>query len=208
MLAIDIMKKQIFSLDVLLRKTRKILIFFSFIFLLNPSIVFAGERWFLDKELSSITFELPVLLAKNVQGTFTSIEGFVEIDVDQKKNNKAIFFVDIGGIDMNYKKYKDLLLSNIFFDERQFPKVVIDTKKFTYQNEEELEINVELIIKGQSQMVPLTITVKRLAEELVQIQSELVFSRTDFNIGIGKWSNTTILRDKTKIKTNLFLFKE
>ena len=208
MLAIDIMKKQIFSLDVLLRKTRKISIFFSFIFLLNSSIVFADERWFLDKELSSITFELPVLLAKNVQGTFTSIEGFVEIDVDQKKNNKAIFFVDIGSIDMNYKKYKDLLLSNIFFDERQFPKVVIDTKKFTYQNEEELEINVELIIKGQSQMIPLTITVKRLAEELVQIQSELVFSRTDFNIGIGKWSNTTILRDKIKIKTNLFLFKK
>ena len=202
------MKKQIFSLDVLLRKTRNISIFFSFIFLLNTSIVFASERLFLDKELSSITFELPVLLAKNVQGTFTSIEGFVEIDVDQKKNNKAIFSVDIGSIDMNYIKYKDLLLSNIFFDERQFPKVVIDTKKFSYQNEEELEINVELIIKGQSQMVPLTITVKRLAEELVQIQSELVFSRTDFNIGIGKWSNTTILRDKTKIKTNLFLFKK
>ena len=202
------MKKQIFSLDVLLRKTRNISIFFSFIFLLNPSIVFAGERWFLDKELSSITFELPVLLVKNVQGTFTSIEGFVEIDVDQKKNNKAIFSVDIGSIDMNYIKYKDLLLSNIFFDERQFPKVVIDTKKFAYQNEEKLEINVELIIKGQSKMTPLTITVKRLAEELVQIQSELVFSRTDFNIGIGKWSNTTILRDKTKIKTNLFLFKE
>ena len=148
------------------------------------------------------------MLAKNVQGTFTSIEGFVEIDVDQKKNNKAIFSVDIGSIDMNYIKYKDLLLSNIFFDERQFPKAVIDTKKFTYQNEEELEINVELIIKGQSKLIPLTITVKHLAEELVQIQSELIFSRTDFNIGIGKWSNTTILRDKTKIKTNLFLFKE
>ena len=202
------MKKQIFSLDVLLRKTRKISIFFSFIFLLNPSIVFAGERWFLDKELSSITFELPVLFAKNVQGTFTSIEGLVEIDVNQKKNNKAIISVDIGSIDMNYKKYKDLLLSNIFFDEIQFPKAVIDTKKFAYQNEEELEINVELIIKGQSKLIPLIITVKRLAEELVQIQSELVFSRTDFNIGIGKWSNTSILSDKAKIKTNLFLFKE
>ena len=202
------MKKQILSLVILLRKTSKISIFFSFVFLINPSIVLAGERWILDKELSSITFELPVLLVKNVQGTFTSIEGFVEIDVDQKKNNKAIISVDIGSIDMNYKKYKDLLLSNIFFDERQFPKAVIDTKKFAYQNEKELEISVELIIKGQSKLTPLTITVKRLAEELVQIQSELIFSRTDFNIGIGKWSNTTILRDKTKIKTNLFLFKE
>ena len=202
------MKEQIFWLDVLLKKVIKILLSFTFIFFLIPSIVFASERWIIDKDLSSITFELPVLLAKNVQGTFTNIEGFVELDVDHKKNNKAIFSVDIGSVDMNYKKYKNLLLSNIFFDERQFPKAVIDTKKFSYQNEEELEINVELIIKGQSKLTPLTITVKRLAEELVQIQSELVFSRTDFNIGIGKWSNTTILRDKTKIKTNLFLFKE
>ena len=202
------MKEQIFWLDVLLKKVIKILLSFTFIFFLIPSIVFASEKWIIDKDLSSITFELPVLLAKNVQGTFTNIEGFVELDVDHKKNNKAIFSVDIGSIDMNYKKYKDLLLSNIFFDERQFPKAVIDTKKFAYQNEEELAINVELIIKGQSQMIPLSIMVKRLAEELVQIQSELVFSRTDFNIGIGKWSNTTILRDKIKIKTNLFLFKE
>ena len=202
------MKKQIFSHDVLLKKTSKISIFFSLIFLFNSTTVFAGERWVLDKELSSITFELPVLLAKNVQGTFINIEGFVEIDVDQKKNNKAIFSADIGSIDMNYKKYKKLLLSNIFFNERQFPKAVIDTKKFAYQNEAELEINVELIIKDQSKMVPLNIIVKRLAEELVQIQSELVFSRTDFNIGIGKWSNTTILRDKAIIKTNLFLFKD
>ena len=202
------MKEQIFWLDVLLKKVIKILLSFTFIFFLIPSIVFASERWIIDKDLSSITFELPVLLAKNVQGTFNNIEGFVELDVDHKKNNKAIFSVDIGSIDMNYKKYKDLLLSNIFFDERQFPKAVIDTKKFSYQNEEELEINVELIIKGQSKLTPLTITVKRLAEELVQIQSELIFLRTDFNIGIGKWSNTTILRDKAKIKTNLFLFKE
>jgi len=202
------MKEQIFWLDVLLKKVIKILLSFTFIFFLIPSIVFASERWIIDKDLSSITFELPVLLAKNVQGTFTNIEGFVELDVDHKKNNKAIFSVDIGSVDMNYKKYKDLLLSNIFFDERQFPKAVIDTKKFAYQNEKELEISVELIIKGQSKLTPLTITVKRLAEELVQIQSELIFSRTDFNIGIGKWSNTTILRDKTKIKTNLFLFKE
>ena len=202
------MKEQIFWLDVLLKKVIKILLSFTFIFFLIPSIVFASERWIIDKDLSSITFELPVLLAKNVQGTFTNIEGFVELDVDHKKNNKAIFSVDIGSVDMNYKKYKDLLLSNIFFDERQFPKAVIDTKKFAYQNEKELEISVELIIKGQSKLTPLTITVKRLAEELVQIQSELIFSRTDFNIGIGKWSNTTILRDQTKIKTNLFLFKE
>ena len=48
----------------------------------------------------------------------------------------------------------------------------------------------------------------RLADELVQIRSELTFSRTNFKIGTGQRSNTSILRDKIIIKTNLFLFRE
>ena len=83
---------------------------FLLIFTLNLK---AKENWILDRNLSSIEFELPVLLLKNVKGKFTDIEGLVEIDIDSKKNNKAIFSVSIKSIDMNYKKYKDLLLSKI-----------------------------------------------------------------------------------------------
>ena len=181
-----------------------ILLFFS----IQPSLTSASERWVLDKTLSTIEFELPVLFVKNVKGKFNNIEGFVELDVDQKKNNKAIFSVEINDLDLNYIKYKDLLLSNIFFDSLQFPKAVVDTKKFSYANEKEIQLDVELTLKGKIEIVPLIIYVTRLAEELVQIQSELTFSRTNFRIGNGKWQNTTILKDKVKLKTNFFLFRE
>ena len=200
------MKKQITWLDDILKKCK--FSFILFIFFNFPNLTYASERWILDKELSTIEFELPVLFAKNVKGSFNTMEGFIEIDVSQKENNKAIFYVEVNDLEMNYSKYKDLLLSNIFFDANQFPKAVVDTKKFSYVNETELELQVELTIKGKSAMVPLIINVKRLAEELVQIQSELTFSRTDFKIGIGKWKNTSILKDKVILKTNLFLFRE
>ena len=200
------MKKQIIWQDVILNKYK----FFLFLFLLNviPSFSHAAERWILDKSLSTIEFELPVLFAKNVKGSFNRIDGFVELDLNQKENNKAIFYVEVNDLDMNYIKYKDLLLSNVFFDAQQFPKAVVDTKKFSYVNETEFSMDVELTIKGKSAIVPLVINVKRLAEELVQIQSELIFSRTAFEIGIGNWKNTTILKDKVKLSTNLFLFRE
>ncbi len=200
------MKKQITWLDDILKKYK--FFFILFLFLSLPNLTYASDRWILDKELSTIEFELPVLFAKNVKGSFNTMEGFIEIDVSQKENNKAIFYVEVNDLEMNYTKYKDLLLSNIFFDANQFPKAVVDTKKFSYVNETELELQVELTIKGKSAMVPLIINVKRLAEELVQIQSELTFSRTDFKIGIGKWKNTSILKDKVILKTNLFLFRE
>ena len=200
------MKMQITWRDDILKKYKFFLLILFFFIL--PNISYSSERWKLDKTLSSIEFELPVLFAKNVKGKFNTIEGFVELDLKQKENNKAIFSVEINDIDMNYIKYKDLLLSNIFFNSHQFPKAVVDTKKFSYTNEEEIELEVELTIKGKSEMVPLKINVKRLAEELVQIQTELTFSRTAFEIGIGIWKNTSILKDKVKLKTNLFLFRE
>jgi len=200
------MKKQIIWQGAILKKYK----FFLFLFLLNviPSFSHAAERWILDKSLSTIEFELPVLFAKNVKGSFNTIDGFVELDLNQKENNKAIFYVEVNDLDMNYIKYKDLLLSNVFFDAQQFPKAVVDTKKFSYVNETEFSMDVELTIKGKSAIVPLVINVKRLAEELVQIQSELIFSRTAFEIGKGNWKNTTILKDKVKLSTNLFLFRE
>ena len=200
------MRKLITWLGSILKKIKYFCIFLFFFIL--PSLLNASERWVLDKTLSTIEFELPVLFAKNVKGNFNTIEGFVELDVNYKENNKAIFSVEINDLDMNYIKYKNLLLSNIFFNASEFPKAVVDTKKFSYTSEKKVQLDVELTLKGKSEIVPLVIYVTRLADELVQIQSELFFSRTSFGIGIGKWQNTSILKDKVKLKTNLFLFKE
>ena len=200
------MKKQIIWQEDILKIYKILFLLFFLIFFSNN--LCASEKWVIDKKLSTIEFELPVLLANNVKGKFNNIEGYVELDIDEKINNKAIFSVEINDLDMNYIKYKNLLLSNIFFDASQFPKAVVDTKKFSYDNEKEILLNVELTLKGKSKIVPLTIYVTRLAEGLVQIQSELIFSRTIFNIGIKKWQNTSILKDKIKLKTNLFLFRE
>ena len=153
---------------------------FLLIFTLNLK---AKENWILDRNLSSIEFELPVLLLKNVKGKFTDIEGLVEIDIDSKKNNKAIFSVSIKSIDMNYKKYKDLLLSKIFFNTEKHPIALIDTNKFSYNEEKTLELNVQLTIKGRTNIVPLKLEIKHLAEELVQLKGYLTFSRTSFLIG-------------------------
>ena len=178
------------------------------ILIFASSQISASEKWIIDKNISYIKFELPVLFAKNVKGEFKKIDGFVEIDRDDKINNKAIISVDISSIEINYKKYLDLLLSEIFFDLERYPLGVIDTKKFKYQNENEILISVELFIKGTSREIPILIKVNELGKDLVQIITNFEFSRTDYNIGVGQWSNTTILKDNAKIGVNIFLFKE
>ena len=186
----------------------KLFSFLIFFFLLISFTVLTKEIWVIDNDLSSIKFELPILLGNNVKGEFKEIQGIVEVDLDNKVNNKAIFSVDIKSIEINYKKYKELVLSNIFFDVHRFPKALVDTKKFSYSDKNIINLNVELKIKGITNSVPLTLEITRLAKELVQIKGMLKFSRTAFQIGLGKWKNTSILKDKAKIYVNLFLFKE
>lgn len=191
-----------------LKKTVKKLIYLILILGCFSSYGIAKERWILDKKISEITFEVPVLLAKNVMGKFNTFDGFVEIDTLDQKNNKAILSVNINSLEMNYKKYKNLILSDIFFNSDKYPIGVIDTKKFAYNNEEKLNLDIELTIKGITRLVNTELLVIRLTNDLVQIKSELKFSRNDFNIGTGNWKNTTILKDKIKINSNIFLFKE
>ena len=132
----------------------------------------------------------------------------VEIDLENYKNNKAIFSVTLDSIEMNYKQYKDLLMGDIFFNVRKFPIALVDTKKFSFNGEKEINLEVELTIKGFSKLVPLKLVINHLADELIQIKGDTIFSRTAFQIGTGQWSSTIVLRDKASIKTNLFLFKE
>ena len=129
-----------------------------------------------------------------------TIENFKEI---------GSFFKDgFAVINLFTKKDINLILSDIFFNSDKYPIGVIDTKKFAYNNEEKLNLDIELTIKGTTRVVNTELLVIKLTNDLVQIKSELKFSRNDFNIGTGNWKNTTILKDKIKINSNIFLFKE
>ena len=186
---------------------KKILLILLFI-LFNCKNSFSKEQWILDKKISTIDFELPLLLAKNVKGKFNDIDGLVETDITKQKNTKGIFTVKIESIEINYDNYKDLLLSDIFFNSKKFPIALIDTNSFAYKDEDKIDLVVELQIKDKSLKIPLFLEIIRLAEKLVQIKGELFFSRSDFNLGNGKWSSSAMLKDQVKIQVSLFLFKK
>ena len=203
-----LMKKQILLQENILKKIIKFILHSKVCILLISTNCIAKEKWVIDKDISKITFEVPVLFASDVKGEFKNIDGFVEIDLENKKNNKALVSADIQSIEINYSKYRDLLLSPIFFDLSNFPLALLDTKKFSYKNQDELTLDIELTIKGISKMTETKITIKKLTNDIVQILGSLKFSRNDFNIGNGNWKNTTILKDNVKIDANIFLIKD
>ena len=84
------MKKQITWLDSILKLFKHSIIVLFFFIPISFSHA-SSERWVLDKNISTIEFELPVLFANNVKGKFNTIEGFIELDVTEKKIIKLFF---------------------------------------------------------------------------------------------------------------------
>ena len=191
-----------------LKKIIKNLIYFLIVifFCINQS--YANERWRIDKEISKISFEVPVLFTTNVKGSFKDIDGFVQLNTKDREKNKAIFSVSINSIEINYQKYKELLLSPIFFNANKYPLGVLDTKNFLYINNKISKLEIELTIKNKTIKIPINLEVNQLTQDLVQIKGKLFFLRSDFNIGTGNWQNTTILKDRVELNYDIFLFRE
>ena len=191
-----------------LKKIIKNLIYFLIVifFCINQS--YASERWKIDKDISKISFEVPVLFTTNVKGSFKDIDGFVQLDTKDREKNKAIFSVSINSIEINYQKYKELLLSPIFFNANKYPLGVLDTKNFLYINNKISKLEIELTIKNKTIKIPINLEVNQLTQDLVQIKGKLFFLRSDFNIGTGNWQNTTILKDRVELNYDIFLFRE
>ena len=114
--------------------------------------------------------------------------------IQKIEKNKAIFSVSINSIEINYQKYKELLLSPIFFNANKYPLGVLDTKNFLYINNKISKLEIELTIKNKTIKIPINLEVNQLTQDLVQIKGKLFFLRSDFNIGTGNWQNTTIFK--------------
>ena len=92
--------------------------------------------------------------------------------------------------------------------KEKYPIALVETQKFLYKNQKKLILDVELRIKNISKVIPVELEIIKLSDDLIQIKGDMSFSRIDFNLGINKWASTAILKEKIKIKTNLFLFRE
>ena len=205
---INIIIKQTVLRETLLKIFLNLSVFIFFYTILISKFLIAAETWVVDNKISEISFEVPVLFASNVEGKFIDFDGLVQIDINENQDNKAIFYVSINSIEINYKKYRNLLLGPIFFDSINFPLSVLDTKNFQYKNNDDNVLDVELTIKNESKNLPINLKIIELTNDLVQVKGELFFNRSDFNIGIDKWRNTTFLKDKVRLFFNIFLIKD
>ena len=187
---------------------------FVFIIILFSTNIVAKNNWILDKKLSEIYFQLSLLPADDLIGKLNEFDSYIFFDNGNTSINNFNLSINIENMKLNNSELKDFLSSNIFFNVKKYPNLIVKTKKISIQKNEKAIAKIQ--IKNISHELPITLDIIKLTKDLIQIKTKFVLSRKLYGLGKNKWQSKfdffakekSILLDKIKFRTNLFFFKQ
>lgn len=116
-----------------MRKTGKLILIISAIFILT-SIAYAKEDgWQLDKAHSHVGFSVRHLGISNVKGEFTDYSAEIQADKNTGKLTGFTGTVKVASVDTGIEKRDDHLRAEDFFAAKTFPVMTLKTKSISFK---------------------------------------------------------------------------
>lgn len=133
-----------------------------------------------------------------VKGAFTSVTGNGEIHPDGTA--QGTITLDSASLDTNNAKRDVHLRSNDFFDVGQFPAVVFKVGHATSRNEDTVQVDGELTVRGITRPQSLTAAITRVGTDAVTLTAEFTVDRTEFGLA---WNQLGMMRGLTTVNASL-----
>ncbi len=162
---------------------------FGFVFLISISFqtIFADTAYIIDKEHTSLEFEIAHLVISTVKGRFDEFEGTIKLD------DKKVTLLSIQGsaaansINTNQEKRDKHLKSPDFFDVDKFPKLEFEAKDIKLAKGKSAKVKGFITIHGVKKNVTVNLTFKGVATdpwgaEKAVTDAETTINRKDFGL--------------------------
>lgn len=114
-------------------------------------------KWAIDASHSEITFKVKHLVISTVTGKFNSFDASMETDGDDIEDANIRFEADINSIDTNNEDRDNHLKSDDFFNAKEHPKLVFESRSFKSSGEGEYKLIGDLTIRGNTKTVELDV---------------------------------------------------
>jgi len=166
--------------------------FIIIIFILSPNISFSNE---INKEESSVRFEISKFAFLTVEGIFTNMTGTITFDENNLPKSKFEVCIDATTINTEDEERDLHLKSDEFFDIEKHPKICFISDKISSENG-------KFIATGNLTMIGTTKEVKIIFDfSNNQFQGKLTIDRTDFHLGENA-QKSAIIGDEVEIFIN------
>ncbi|MCG9875723.1 MAG: YceI family protein [Leptospiraceae bacterium] len=147
----------------------------------------ADTTYKIDKEHTSLGFEIDHLMISTVTGRFKTFDGEIIISDDKKKLLSIQGYALAKSIDTDNSKRDEHLRSKDFFDAQKFPKLEFTIKELDISSGSSSNVKGKLTIRGIAKEVKVKIKFKGTVTdpwgaEKLAIDAESTINRKDFGL--------------------------
>jgi polyisoprenoid-binding protein YceI len=142
-------------------KTKITLVLFIFL----STLIFAQNKWTLDKSHSNVRFTVTHLIISEVEGIFRSFDGNIISTKDDFSDAVINFAVDINSIDTDNEKRDGHLKSDDFFNAAKYPEMTFKSKSFRKVTDKKYELSGDLTIRNITKPVVFDVVYGGSAED-------------------------------------------
>jgi polyisoprenoid-binding protein YceI len=148
--------------------------------------------WQVDRNHSSVAFEVKHLMIATVRGHFSEFDGVLEAAEDDPSNSRAWGRVMVASIDTGNAERDAHLRSPEFFDADRYPEMRFETTRIRHVAGGHYRVSGDLTIKDRTREVEVDATVEGTGEdpwgnERVGISIRGSIDRTNFGLS---WQKT------------------
>lgn len=171
-------------------------------------------KWIVDKDHTTLGFEVVHMLVSKTKGKFTEYSGTVEMDADKQEFKTIEAVIQTASVTTDHQKRDDHLRSADFFDAKTFPTMTFKMKSYTQSGDQYTAVG-DLTLLGITKELTLVGTFNGVVQDPwgnihAGITAEGSLNRKDFGMKFSKLLDNggLIVGDEVKLILEIELIKE
>jgi polyisoprenoid-binding protein YceI len=171
-------------------------------------------KWNLDKDHTTLGFEVVHMVVSKTQGKFTEYSGTVEMDAEKQEFKKFEAVIQSVSVTTDHQKRDEHLRSADFFDAKTFPTMTYKMKSYTKSGDQFTAIG-DFTLLGVTKEMTLVGTFNGMAQDpwgnmRAGFTAEGTINRKDFGMKFSKLLDNggLMVGDEVKLKLEIEVIKE
>ncbi len=172
------------------------------------------SKWNLDKDHTTLGFEVVHMVVSKTQGKFTEYSGTVEMDAGKQEFKTFEVVIQTASVTTDHKKRDDHLRSADFFDVNTFPTMTYKMKSYTKSGDQYTAVG-NFTLLGVTKEITLVGTFNGVIQDpwgntRAGFTAEGSLNRKDFGMKFSKLLDNggLMVGDEIKLKLEIEVIKE
>lgn len=155
-----------------------------------PSVQAQPVTYRIDPVHSFVVFRVKHLNTGFAYGRFNTISGTIVVDERNPANSSIELEIDANSVDTGNSQRDDHLRSPDFFNARQFPKITFKSTRVRRINQDTVEVQGDLTIRGVTRPLTARVTFtgkgrNQRGQEIIGFETTFTIRRSQFNVSYG-----------------------